>query len=163
MKNLQPVINWFTERGGKYEGDSSPAFFDTESGSFSGEIEHTGNHEVRFRGLQIFLTEDIYETGEIKIVVQYLLEHGRNYDGDAVSIDDAIREIEPLLPENAEFEISHSVGIDVFLLRELGFAEMKPKNLNEILTRLTKFAELATTKVSIIHLAPEFKLKKSLP
>ena len=89
MKNLQPVINWFTERGGKYEGDSSPAFFDAESGSFSGEIEHTGNHEVRFCGLQIFLTEDIYETDEIKIVVQYLLEHGRNYDGDAVSIDDA--------------------------------------------------------------------------
>jgi hypothetical protein len=162
MKNLQPVINWFTERGGKYEGDSSPTFFDAESGSFSGEIEHTGNHEVRFRGLQIFLTEDIYETDEIKIVVQCLLEHGRNCDGDAVSIDDAIREIEPLLPENAEFEICHSVGIDVFLVCELGVDEMKPEKLDEILTPLTKFAEFATTKVSIIHLAPEFKLKKSL-
>lgn len=73
MKNLRPLINWFTERGGKYKGDSSPAFFDTESCSFSGEIEHTGNHEVRFRGLQIFLTENIYDTDEIKIVVQYLL------------------------------------------------------------------------------------------
>ena len=162
MKNLQQVINWFTERGGKYEGESSPAFFDAESGSFSGKIEHTGNHEVRFRGLQIFLTNDIYDNDEIKIVVQYLLEHGRNRDGDADSIEDAIREIVPLLPENAEFEISHSVGIDVFLLRELGVAEMKPKNLNEILTPLTKFAEFATTRVSIMHLAPEFTLKKSL-
>lgn len=162
MKNLQQVINWFTERGGKYEGDSSPAFFDAESGSFSGEIEHTGNHEVRFRGLQIFLTEDVYETDGIKIVVQYLLEHGRNCDGDAESIEDAIREIVPLLPENAEFEISNSIGIDVFLLRQLGIEEMKPEKLDEILTPLTKFAEFATTKVSIIHLAPEFKLKKSL-
>ena len=161
MKNLHPVINWFTERGGKHEGDSSPAFFDTESCSFSGEIEHTGNHEVRFRGLQIFVTEDVYDTAETKIVVQYLLEHGGMYDDDAVSIDDAIKEIEPLLPENAEFEISHSIGNDVFLLRELGVKEMKPEKLDEILTPLTRFAEFATTKVSIIHLAPEFKLKKT--
>jgi len=161
MEFLQPVINWFTERGGKFEGDSSPAFFDTESCSFSGEIEHTGNHEVRFRGLQIFVTEDVYDTAETKIVVQYLLEHGGMYDDDAVSIDDAIKEIEPLLPENAEFEISHSIGNDVFLLRELGVKEMKPEKLDEILTPLTKFAEFATTKVSIIHLAPEFKLKKT--
>jgi hypothetical protein len=161
MKNLHPVINWFTERGGKYEGDSSPAFFDAESGSFSGEIEHTGNHELQFRGLQIFLTEDVYDTDEIKIVVQYLLEHGGSCDVDSFSIEDAIREIEPLLPENAEFEISHSVGIDVFLLRELSIEEMKPEKLDKILTPLTKFAEFATTQVSIIHLAPEFKLKKS--
>ena len=162
MNNLHPVINWFTERGGKYEGDRSPAFFDTESCSFSSEIEHTGNHEVRFHGLQIFLTEDVYDTDETKIVVQYLLEHGGRCHGDAVSIEDAIREIEPLLPENAEFGISHSIGNDVFLLRELGVEEMKPEKLDEILTPLTKFAEFATTKVSIIHLAPEFKLKKSL-
>lgn len=83
-------------------------------------------------------------------------------DGDAVSIEDTIREIEPLLPENAGFEISYSVGIDVFLLRELVVEEMKPEKLDEILTPFTKFAEFATTKVSIIHLAPEFKLKKSL-
>jgi len=38
---------------------------------------------------------------------------------------------------------------------------MKPEKLDEILTPLTKFAEFATTKVSIIHLAPEFKLKKT--
>jgi len=161
MEFLQPVINWFTERGGKFEGDSSPAFFDTESCSFSGEIEHTGNHEVRFRGLQIFLTEDVYDTDETKIVVQYLLEHGGMCDDDTVSIDDAIREIEPLLPENAEFEISHSIGNDVFLLRELGVKEMNNEKLDEILTLLTKFAEFATTKVSIIDLAPEFKLKKT--
>jgi len=162
MEFLQPVINWFTERGGKFEGDSSPAFFDTESCSFSGEIEHTGNHEVRFRGLQIFLTEDVYDTDETKIVVQYLLEHGGMCDDDAVSIDDAIREIEPLLPENAEFEISHSIGNDVFLLRELGVEEMNPEKLDEILTPLTKFAEFATTKVSIIPLAPRYTLKSSL-
>ena len=160
MELLQPVINWFTERGGKYEGDSSPAFYQAENVAFSGEIEHTGNHEVRFRGLQIFLTEDFCDNDETKIVVQYLLEHGANCDGDEISIEDAIREIEPLLPENAEFEIGHSIGTDVFLLRELGIDEMKPEKLDEILTPLTKFAEFATTKVSIMHLAPEFKLKK---
>ncbi len=162
MELLQPVINWFTERGGKYEGDSSPALYQAENGAFSGEIEHTGNHEVRFRGLQIFLTEDFCDNDEIKIVVQYLLEHGANCDGEGISIEDAIREIEPLLPENAEFEIGHSIGTDVFLLRELGVDEMKPEKLDEILTPLTKFAEFATTKVSIMHLAPEFKLKKTI-
>ncbi len=38
MELLQPVINWFTERGGKYEGDSSPALYQAENGAFSGEI-----------------------------------------------------------------------------------------------------------------------------
>jgi hypothetical protein len=47
-------------------------------------------------------------------------------------------------------------------LRELETEDLKPEKLDEILTPLTKFAEFATTKVSILHTAPEFKLKLSL-
>ena len=91
--------------------------------------------------------------------MQYLLEHGRNDDDDDTSIQDAINELEPLLPEGAEFEISFSIGTDVFLLRDLDTEDLKPEKLDEILTPLTKFAEFAMTKVSILNLAPEFKLK----
>ena len=73
-----------------------------------------------------------------------------------------INELEPLLPERAEFEISFSIGTDVFLLRDLDTEDLKPEKLDEILTPLNKFAEFAMTKVSILHLAPEFKSKTSL-
>jgi hypothetical protein len=96
------------------------------------------------------------------VVVQYLLEHGRNDDDDDTSLDDAINELEPLVPEDAELDISYSIGTDIFLLRELGAEELAPEKLDEILTPLTKFAEFATTKVSILHTAPEFKLKNQL-
>ena len=162
MERIQPVIVWFTDRGGKYGGDSSPAIYRDEDGEFPYEIEHTGNHEIGYRGLQIFLTEDSFENDEIKVVMQYLLEHGRNDDDDDTSIQDAINELEPLLPEGAEFEISFSIGTDVFLLRDLDTEDLQPEKLNEILTPLNKFAEFATPKVSILHLAPEFKLKSSL-
>ena len=91
--------------------------------------------------------------------MQYLLEHSRNDDEDDTSIEDAISELEPLLPEGAEFEIGCSIGTDVFLLRELRTKDLMPEKLDEILTTLNKFAEYATTKVSILHLATDFKLR----
>jgi hypothetical protein len=96
------------------------------------------------------------------VVVQYLLEHGRNDDDDDTSLEDAINELEPLVPEDAELDISYSIGTDVFLLRELETEDLKPEKLDEILKPLTKFAEFATTKVSILHTAPELKLKNQL-
>ena len=161
MKKIQPVIDWFTDRGGKYQGDSSPASCRDENGDFPYEIEHTGNHEISYRGLQIFITENSFDNDETKVVMQYLLEHSRNDNDDDTSIEDAISELEPLLPEGAEFEIGCSIGTDVFLLRELRTEDLKHEKLDEILTPLNKFAEFATTKVSIIHQAPEFKLKKT--
>ena len=161
MERIQPVIDWFTDRGGKYGGDSSPAIYRDEDGETPYEIEHTGNHEVSYRGLQIFITEYSFENGEMKIVMQYLLEHGRDDDDDNTSLEDAINELEPLLPEGAEFEISFSIGTDVFLLRDLDTEDLKPEKLDQILTPLNKFAEFAMTKVSILHIAPEFQLKTS--
>jgi len=38
---------------------------------------------------------------------------------------------------------------------------LKPEKLDKILTTLTKFAEFAMTKVSILPIAPEFELKNS--
>ena len=162
MERIQPVIDWFTDRGGKYQGDSSPAIYRDEDGETPYEIEHTGNHEISYRGLQIFLTEDIFENDEIKVVMQFLLEHSRNDDDDDTSLEDAINELEPLIPEGAELEISFSIGTDVFLLRDLDTEDLKPEKLDQILTPLNKFAEFAMTKVSILHIAPEFKLKSSL-
>ena len=44
MEKIQPVIDWFTDRGGKYIG-----------GDDFVEIENSGNQEVQYRGLQIFI------------------------------------------------------------------------------------------------------------
>jgi len=159
MEKIQPVINWFTDRGGKYGGDSSPSYDRDENYEGFVEIEHSGNHEVQFRGLQIFINEDVIDNDETVVVLQYLLEHGRNDDDDDKSLEDAINELEPLLPEGAEFEISHSIGTDIFLIREIDNDELDVEKLDKILTPLTKFAELAMSKVSILHTAPEFKLK----
>ena len=38
---------------------------------------------------------------------------------------------------------------------------LKPEKLDKILTTLTKFAEFAMTKVSILPIAPVFELKNS--
>ena len=148
MEKIQPVINWFTDRGGKYIG-----------GDDFVEIENSGNQEVQFRGLQIFINEHLFDNDETVVVLQYLLEHGRNDDDNDTSLEDAVNELDPLLPEDAELEISYSIGTDVFLLRELNTEELMPEKLDEILTPLTKFAEFATTKVSILDLIAEFKLK----
>ena len=162
MEKFQPVINWFTDRGGKYLGDSSPGIYRDEDGETPYEIEHSGNQEVQYRGLQIFINEHLFDNDETVVVLQYLLEHGRNDGDDDTSLEDAVNELEPLLPEDAELEISYSIGTDIFLLRELETEDLKPENLDQILTSVTKFAEFATTKVSILYIAPEFELKKSL-
>ena len=148
MEKIQPVINWFTDRGGKYIG-----------GDDFVEIENSGNQEVQFRGLQIFINEHLFDNDETVVVLQYLLEHGRNDDDNDTSLEDAISELETLLPEDAELEISYSRGTDIFLLREIDNDELDTEKLDKILTPLTKFAEFAMTKVSILHLAPEFKRK----
>ena len=162
MERVQPVINWFTDRGGKYIGDSAPSNYRDENYEGFVETEHSGNHEVQYRGLQIFMKEISWIGNDKTVLVQYLLEHGRNDDEDDTSLEDAINELEPLVPEDAELDISYSIGPDIFLLRELETEDLKPEKLDEILTPLTKFAEFATTKVSILHLAPEFQLKSSL-
>ena len=162
MEKIQPVINWFTDRGGKYLGDTSPGIYQDEDGETPYEVEHSGNQEIQYRGLQIFINELLFDNYETVVVLQYLLEHGRNDDDDDTSLEDAVNELEPLLPEDAELEISYSIGTDIFLLREINDDELDTEKLDKILTPLTKFAEFAMTKVSILHLAPEFKLKKSL-
>ena len=162
MEKIQPVINWFTDRGGKYLGDTSPGIYQDEDGETPYEVEHSGNQEIQYRGLQIFINELLFDNYETVVVLQYLLEHGRNDDDDDTSLEDAVNELEPLLTEDAELEISYSIGTDIFLLREINDDELDAEKLDKILTPLTKFAEFAMTKVSILHLAPEFKLKKSL-
>ena len=162
MKKIQPVIDWFTDRGGKYLGDTSPGIYQDEDGETPYEVEHSGNQEIQYRDLQIFINELLFDNDETVVVLQYLLEHGRNDDDDDTSLEDAVNELEPLLPEDAELEISYSKGTDVFLLREIDNDELDIEKLDKILTPLTQFAEFAMTKVSILHLAPEFKLKKSL-
>jgi len=159
MEGVQPVINWLTDRGGKYVGDSAPSHYRDENYDGFVEIEHSGNHEVQYRGLQIFIKEISWIGNDETVVVQYLLDHGRNDDEEDTSLEDAIKELEPLVPEDAELDISYSIGTDVFLLRELNTEELRPEKLDAILTPLTEFAEFATTKVSIMHTALEFTLK----
>ena len=162
MEKIQPVINWLTDRGGKYLGDTSPGIYQDEDGETPYEVEHSGNQEIQYRGLQIFINELLFDNYETVVVLQYLLEHGRNDDDDDTSLEDAVNELEPLLPEDAELEISYSIGTDIFLLREINDDELDAEKLYKILTPLTKFAEFAMTKVSMLHLAPEFKPKTSL-
>ena len=220
MEKIQPVINWFTDRGGKIisspdselkseaknstenltevtdnfaeigacsisdelfnyvmKGGPEPAGWDEEDNDeidnreledisedifFPDEIGRSALKEIAYRGLQIFLGEIFLDDKSSSVSIQILLDHGRNDDDDDTSLEDAINELELLLPEGAEFEISHSIGTDIFLLRELSAEDLKPDKLDRILTTLTRFAEFAVTKVSILHLAPELKLKSSL-
>ena len=162
MEKFQPVIDWFTDRGGKYAGDSAPSFYQDADTKFWEEIEHTGNHEIKYRGLQLFVTEVSLDDENSIISLQYLLDHSRHDEDDNQAINTAIELLEPLLPEKAEFDLSCSIGTDIFLIRDLEGADLEPTKLDEILTTLTKFAEFATTKVSILYIAPEFELKKSL-
>lgn len=162
MEKFQPVIDWFTDRGGKYDGDSAPSLYQDADTKFWEEIEHTGNHEIKYRGLQLFVTEVSLGDEKSIISLQYLLDHSRHDEDDNQAINTAIELLEPLLPEKAEFDLSCSIGTDIFLIRDLKDDDLEPTKLDEILTTLTKFAEFATTKVSILHLAPEFELKKTL-
>ena len=162
MEKFQPVIDWFKDRGGKYAGDSAPSFYQDADTKFWEEIEHTGNHEIKYRGLQLFVTEVSLDDENSIISLQYLLDHSRHDEDDNQAINTAIELLEPLLPEKAEFDLSCSIGTDIFLIRDLEGADLEPTKLDEILTTLTKFAEFATTKVSILYIAPEFELKKLL-
>ena len=111
--------------------------------------------------MQIFITDNMDENDPL-VELLYLLEHGRNDEDDDDSIEKAVAELVPMLPEKAEIEVGCSIGTDVFLVRSLNKEELEPAKLDEIVTTLTKFAEFAMTKVSILHIAPEFKLKSSL-
>lgn len=162
MEKFQPVIDWFTDRGGKYAGDSAPSLYQDADTKFWEEIEHSGNHEVQYRGLQLFVTEVSMDDEKSIISLQFLLDHSRQDEDDNEAINTAIELLEPLLPEKAEFDLSCSIGTDIFLIRDLEGDDLEPTKLDEILTTITKFAEFATTKVSILHLAPEFELKKTL-
>jgi len=209
MEKIQPVINWFTDRGGKiisspdselkseaknstenltevtdnfaeigacsisdelydYVVNNGPepaswAEADNEEAVYlPGEIDRSALIEIAYRGLQIFLGEIFFENNTSTVSIQFLLDHGRNENDDDTSLEDAINLLDPLLPEGAEFEISKSIGTDIFLLRELSAEDLRPDKVDRILTPLTKFAEFAVTKVSIFHLAPEFKPKASL-
>ena len=162
MEKFQPVIDWFTDRGGKYAGDSAPSLYQDADTKFWEEIEHSGNHEIKYRGLQLFVTEVSMDDEKSIISLQFLLDHGRQDEDDNEAINTAIELLEPLLPEKAEFDLSCSIGTDIFLIRDLEDADLEPTKLDEILTTITKFAEFATIKVSILHLAPEFELKKTL-
>ena len=210
MEKIQPVIDWFTDRGGKIIKRSSTSDYElvvnnssenltkysdhyAEIGAcsisdelydyvvnngpepaswaeadneedvfFPSEIDRSALIEIAYRGLQIFLGEIFFDDNSTSVSIQFLLDHGRIDDDDNTSLEDVINELEPLLPEGAEFEISHSIGTDIFLLRELSAEDLKPDKLAAILTPLTKFAEFAATKVSILNLAPELKLKSSL-
>ena len=162
MERIQQVIDWFTDRGGKYINDSAPGYCRDQNHKEFVEIEDSGNKEVQYRGLQIFINEHLFDNDETVVVLQYLLENGRNDDGDDTSLEDAVNELEPLLPEDAEFEICKSIGTDVFLIREIDNDDLDLEKLDKILTPLTKFAEFAMTKVSMLYLAPEFKLKNQM-
>ena len=162
MEKFQPVIDWFTDRGGKYAGDSAPSLYQDADTKFWEEIEHSGNHEIKYRGLQLFVTEVSMDDEKSIISLQFLLDHGRQDEDDNEAINTAIELLEPLLPEKAEFDLSCSIGTDIFLIRDLDDADLELTKLDEILTTITKFAEFATIKVSILHLAPEFELKKTL-
>ena len=162
MEKFQPVIDWFTDRGGKYAGDSAPSLYQDADTKFWEEIEHTGNHEIKYRGLQLVVTEVSFGSERSIISLQYLLDHGRQDEDDNEAINTAIELLEPLLPEKAEFDLSCSIGTDIFLIRDLEGADLEPTKLDEILATLTKFAEFATTKVSVFYIAPEFELKKTL-
>jgi len=156
MGHLLPVIDWFLKNGGRY-GDSN--FLDRFDGSDSwAALEHGDLCEIHFRRLQIFVAGLPNSGAETEIELQYLLDHSRAA-GEIGSIDDAIKGLEPMLPEKAHFEIGSSAGTDIFLLRELDNDELDPEKLDKILSSLTKFAEFAVTKVSILHLATEFKLR----
>jgi hypothetical protein len=119
MEKFQPVIDWFTDRGGKYAGDSAPSLYQDADTKFWEEIEHTGNHEIKYRGLQLFVTEVSLGSEKSIISLQYLLDHSRQDEDDNEAINTAIELLEPLLPEKAEFDLSCSIGTDIFLIRDL--------------------------------------------
>ena len=159
MEKIQPVIDWFTDRGGKRgTGKSITHYQDADNDMWLETDDHIHDSEIQYRGMQIFVTDNMDENDPL-VELLYLLEHGRNDDDDDDSIEKAVEELETMLPEKAEIEVGCSIGTDVFLVRSLNKEELEPAKLDEIVTTLTKFAEFAKTKVSILYTAPEFTLK----
>ena len=159
MEITEPVKNWFIDRGGKRGGGKSFTHYQDADNDMWLETESSiDDGEIQYRGMQIFITDNMDESDPL-VELLYLLEHGRNDDDNDDSIEKAVAELEPMLPEKAEFEVGCSIGTDVFLVRSLSKEELEPAKLDEIVTTLTKFAEFAKTKVSILYTAPEFTLK----
>ena len=162
MEITEPVMNWFIDRGGKRgTGKSITHYQDADNDMWLETDGNVDDGEIQYRGMQIFITDNMDEDDPL-VELLYLLEHGRNDEDDDDSIEKAVAELEPMLPEKAEIEVGCSIGTDVFLVRSLNKEELEPAKLDEIVTTLTKFAEFAMTKVSILHIAPELKLKMSL-
>ena len=162
MSITEPLMNWFIDRGGKRgTGKSITHYRDADNDMWLETDGNVDDGEIQYRGMQIFITDNMNENDPL-VELLYLLEHGRNDEDDDESIEKAVEELETMLPEKAEIEVGCSIGTDVFLVRSLNKEELEPAKLEEILTTLTKFAEFAMTKVSILHIAPEFKLKSSL-
>jgi len=154
MVQLLPVIDWFLKNGGRY-GDSD--FLDRFDGNDSwAALEHGDLCEIHFRRLQIFVAGLPNSGAETQIELQYLLDHSRTA-GEIGSIDDAIKVLEPMLPEKAHFEIGSSAGTDIFLIRVLSGKDLEPASLEQILPTLNDFAELAMKRISILYTAPKFK------
>ena len=159
MEKIQPVIDWFTDRGGKRgTGKSITHYQDADNDVWLETDSNVDNGEIQYRGMQIFITDNMDENDPL-VELLYLLEHGRNDEDDDDSIEKAVAELESMLPEKAEIEVGCSIGTDVFLVRSINKEELEPAKLDEIMTTLTKFAEFAKTKVSILYTAPEFTLK----
>jgi len=149
-----PVIDWFLKNGGRY-GDSG--FLDRFDGNDSWvALDHGDLREIHFRRLQIFVAGLFNPGEETGIELQYLLDHSRAA-GEMCAIDNAIKSLEPMLPEKAYFEIGSSAGTDIFLIRVLSGKDLEPENLDQILPTLNDFAELAIKRVSILYNAPTFK------
>ena len=162
MEITEPVIKWFIDRGAKHgTGKSITHYRDADNDMWLETESSIDDSEIQYRGMQIFITDNMDENDPL-VELLYLLEHGRNDEDDDDSIEKAVAGLETMLPEKAEIEVGCSIGTDVFLVRSLNKEELEPAKLEEILTTLTKFAEFAMTKVSILHIAPEFKLKSSL-
>jgi len=154
MDQLLPVIDWFLKNGGRY-GDSG--FLDRFDGNDSWvALDHGDLREIHFRRLQIFVA-GLFNPGKAtEIELQYLLDHSRAAD-EMCAINNAIKSLEPILPEKAHFEIGSSVGTDIFLIRLLSGKDIETENLDQILPTLNDFADLAIKRVSILYTAPKFK------
>jgi len=154
MGQLLPVINWFLKNGGRY-GDSD--FLDRFDGNDSwAALNHSDLCEIHFRRLQVFVAclPNLGKATEIEL--QYLLDHSRAAR-EMCAINDAIKSLEPMLPERAFFEIGSSAGTDIFFVRLLSGKDLGPANLDKILPTLNEFAELAIRHVSILYTAPKFR------
>jgi len=154
MTQLLPVVDWFLKNGGRYGDSDFLARFD---GNDSWAALDNGDlREIHFRRLQIFVA-CLPNSGEAtEIELQYLLDHSRAA-GDLCAINNAIKSLEPMLPERAYFEIGSSAGTNILLIRVLSGKYLEPENFDQILPTLNDFAERAMKRISILYTAPKLK------